>query len=805
MQVFPSSALAAGVIITSAVSSSVVHAKSYALEEILVTANMRESVLMRTPAAVTAFDSDTRAQLGIDGSLDLVARSPSLSITDYRVSIRGVGRPNLALGSDPGVGIYWDGVYNTQNGVFSYSNYFDIERIEVLRGPQGTLYGRNSIGGAINFISRKPTDELNGNVVAEVGNYDARTLQGLISGPVTENLSVLAALSHIKRDGFQTNTYNNHDIQQKDMQYGTLALRWTPTERWTNNLKLLAVDSDVRPANGYILEPFAREYLQTVNDVDTGEPLSFPGTYAGQNFANARQGMATDNPTARDESKISIDRDPQESQEREAAHWSSEYEFDQYLLKYIGGYSQSEYRLARDSDGITQAASGLDWSQLYFQGLPVSLFTGHELTPSDQQYTVDQESDFTSHDLQVHSNLEGSLNFIAGLYYYRSNEEQTIAYREYNDELIDTYRLFASVVDGPVSDDNFLYRGEADLKTTATAAYGQLDWAFTVDTTLTVGLRFSRDEKEGRDNTFVQFVGDPLDPVVYRKEKDDWTQSTWRLGIDHVLNQRHFLYAFAATGYRSGGFNLLKPTSNPDVDVVDPEDLLSIELGYKGTLLDNRLNVSTAAYYYDYQDLQVLKEDVVGGVGLRTFENADKAHAWGLETELTALLTEDLVFSGTWSYNGSEYDDFNSKDANACTIGPLAEGRSQDPLCTEDQDLEGNQFPLTPEHKVSANLVYHWQMMSLDWSVMGSYMYTSTQTMSAFNLDEYDKIDSWDRWDARLNLASPEGVWDVTAYVKNISDERNIVARTRPNTVTHNAAATLTDPRLYGLKLTYNF
>jgi iron complex outermembrane recepter protein len=796
---------AVAVMAISSLVSAATQAKSYALEEIVVTANMRESTLMQTPAALTAFDSNTRAQLGIDGSLDLVARSPSLSITDYRVSIRGVGRPNLALGSDPGVGIYWDGVYNTQNGVFHYSNYFDIERIEVLRGPQGTLYGRNSIGGAINFISRQPTDELSGNVVAELGNYDATTVQGLISGPVTDELSVLAALSHIKRDGFQTNTYNGHGIQEKDMKYGTLALRWTPGERWTHSLKLLAADSDIRPTNGYDLEPFEREFLQLTTDVDTGETLGFPGMYAKQNFANPRQGMVTDNPTVRDVSKISIDRDPYEIQEREAANWSSEYELDHYLLKYIGGYSQTKYRYGRDSDGITQEASGLDWSQMLFSGLPVSVFTGYELTPSDQQYTVDQEFDFTSHDLQIHSELEGSLNFIAGLYYFRSNEEQMVAYRQYNDELMDTYRFFAQFINGPVSDDNYLYRGVAELETTSTAAYGQVDWAFSDATTVTFGLRFSRDKKVGGDNTFVQFVGDPLNPTVYREAEDDWTQSTWRLGIDHVLNEQHFLYAFAATGYRSGGFNFLKPTSNPEVDVVEPEDLLSLELGYKGVLLDNRLNVSAAAYYYDYKDLQVLKQDVVSGIGLNTFENADKAYAWGLETELTALLTRNLIFSGTWSYNGNEYEEFISKDANACTIGPLAAGRSQDPLCTQDQDLKGNQFPLTPEHKVSANLVYHWQMLSLDWSATGSYMYTSEQTMSPFNVDEYDKIDSWDRWDARLSMASPEGVWDVTAYVKNISDDRHVIERPRPNPVGHNANATLTQPRVYGLKLSYNF
>ncbi|MCP4467288.1 MAG: TonB-dependent receptor, partial [Halieaceae bacterium] len=132
------------------------------LEELIVTATKRETTLMDTPASISAFDKDTLTQLGITGSEDLVANTPSLSITTFRVSIRGVGRPNLAVGSEPGVGIYWDGVYNTENGIFNYSEFMDIERIEVLRGPQGILYGRNSIGGAISFISKRPNAEWGG-------------------------------------------------------------------------------------------------------------------------------------------------------------------------------------------------------------------------------------------------------------------------------------------------------------------------------------------------------------------------------------------------------------------------------------------------------------------------------------------------------------------------------------------------------------------------------------------------------------------------------------------------------------------
>lgn len=154
-------------------STSPADVKNLTLEEIVVTANKRESLLLEAATAVSAFDARTLRQLGIQNALDIVVHTPSLSMTAHKISIRGVGRPNNAIGSDPGVGVYTDGVYNTENGSFRLANFFDIERIEVLRGPQGTLYGRNSIGGAINLISKTLGDEWDGEVVAEVGNYDA--------------------------------------------------------------------------------------------------------------------------------------------------------------------------------------------------------------------------------------------------------------------------------------------------------------------------------------------------------------------------------------------------------------------------------------------------------------------------------------------------------------------------------------------------------------------------------------------------------------------------------------------------------
>ncbi|NND69783.1 MAG: TonB-dependent receptor, partial [Halioglobus sp.] len=156
-------------------------------------------------------------------------------------------------------------------------------------------------------------------------------------------------------------------------------------------------------------------------------------------------------------------------------------------------------------------------------------------------------------------------------------------------------------------------------------------------------------------------------------------------------------------------------------------------------------------------------------------------------------------------WNDSEYKKFLSVDANACQSGPLREGRSLDPLCTEEQDLEGNQFPTMPEHKVSANLTFMWNIAELDWTLTTSYLYTDESWADAFNNPELDKIESYDVWNLRLAVSDADRVWRAEAFVRNLEDDREITGRGRPSTVTGNAQVDLQNPRVMGVNLEYNF
>ncbi|CAH0992136.1 Vitamin B12 transporter BtuB [Sinobacterium norvegicum] len=799
--------LAQSVAVATLLMSGVAGAEQLQLEEIVVTATKRSTNLMETSVAISAFDSSTIEDLGIKDAQDLAVNTPSLSVAPSRVSIRGIGRTNLALGSDPGVGLYVDGVYSTETDMFGASNFLDVERIEVLRGPQGTLYGRNSVGGAINFISKTPnSEELEGKVSAEVGNYDYTVYQGMVTGPLTDKLSAMLALSTMDRGGLQENEVNGQKYDEEASDYVSLSLQHMTTDRWMNTLKVSVRDSDKRRSQPYVISPYSRDYIQPVFDQDIGNFSNFPGLFPGQNATNPTQGYDRENPAVRDIDKVAVDFTPRESNKRKSATFISEFDFDDYQLKYTGGWSKFEYDEDYDNDGTNAANSGLNWDNISYYGVaPVSSFNGgYALTPSFQTRPFELASTTQSHELQLSSQFDSAVNFIGGLYYYNSEETQSLQFLEHNDGLMATYALYAGST-RPVSANNILYSGESELDTTSYAAYGQADWDITDATKITAGVRYSYDEKDGGDETYAQFVGDPADPYVTHEQKKDWSKVTGRLGIDHSLSENHFVYGFVATGYRSGGFNLMAPSETSEVDTVEPEELLSYEIGYKGGFMDNRINLATAFYYYDYQDLQVLKEDVVGGVPVKTFENAADATAWGIEGELTALLTEQLMLTGTYSYNQTEFGDYESIDSTACALGPEAAGNSGAALCTEPTDLTGNEFANSPAHQASVNLIYNWELLDLDWQALVSYQYTSEQYSSGFNVDEYDLIDSYDRWDARMTMGSAEQTWLVTAYVKNITDDRNVTFQGRPSTVSHTTSAALTDPRLIGLKLDYNF
>jgi iron complex outermembrane receptor protein len=433
------------------------------------------------------------------------------------------------------------------------------------------------------------------------------------------------------------------------------------------------------------------------------------------------------------------------------------------------------------------------------------------------------------------SNFSGNLNFIAGLYYYNNKESQYNDYVERGFGLMQgdaiakyhtgygpygvpettgaifglpgspafsVYELFAylpayqgkpalpyeATADGT---GGYLFYTQNELETTSTAVYGQLEYDLTDNLKITTGLRYSTDEKEGSDDVFAYLGLAKTQHMV----KDDWSKTTWRVQADWTIDSDSFLYAYAATGYRSGGFNLGSPTLD-EPDVVAPEELTAYEVGYKRSMLDNRINLTAAAYYYDYTDLQVTSTIIEAGKPVTAFDNAAEASITGFELSFDALITDNLMLNSSYSFNKSEYDDYSAIDSTACTI--LGE-------CAV-QDLTGNQLNMAPESKFSLNLIQYVELGDMGLlSLSAGYSWVGEQYTRSFNREDWDKVESYDNIDARVSWSSPEDTYEITAFVKNAGDERDMIYRSAPFPDTRGSSGEYTDPVTYAIQVRYNF
>lgn len=802
---------------------------------IIITTTKRATSLMETGQSVSAFSDTVLEMKGIDGAQDLVQNTPSLIMTSSRVSIRGVGRPNIALGSDPGVGIYNDGVYSTENGVFSYCNFCDIERIEVLRGPQGTLYGRNSVGGAINLISKAPEQEFGGYVNFDVGSHGYQVTQAQVTGAISEVFSGIATVSKLDTDGIQKNLANNELIDSQDRLYYSATIQADWSDNWTSSLRHSKNDRSGTPDNGYGNDPYKRDFVDGIFGL-----TNIPGFFNGAASINWFSGYQIENPAIENISNVNIDQTPTLDSEADRTVFINTVTVGDLDIKYTYGHSEFDFYKTTDADLGNAALGAVNFSEIFRQ---ITLFgfgadgvgqylpnplTGAPLTvASDLRFNFNQSSESSSHELLIASDYDGAFNFIAGLYLYENEEQQYTDYSEYGAGLasgdpiaaaykpigipldmgtfigfpgleLDFYQFLALVAGGlpyeRTADNNgaYLYYGLNNLKTTSEAIFGQFDYKVNDELTLTAGVRYSTDEKVGGDEIFTYLA---VPTGTTHSVKDDWSKTTWRLQADWQKDADTLLYAYIATGFRSGGFNL-GAASTADISVVAPEELTAYEVGYKKRLWDGDAKLSMTGYYYDYEDLQVLSSEVINGITTTKYSNAAAASVLGAEIELQTMLTDDLLVDVTYSYTDSEYDEFSAVDSSACAI--LGE--------CDIVDLAGNQLNLSPKNKFSLSILKYFPLEdSGEISVMLGYSAIGDQYGRAFNRDDWDKIDSYDRTDARINWLSPDGSWSVTAWVKNISDDRNFLTAGAPSTEAQVRTNEISDPRFYGLKVEYVF
>ena len=764
-----------------------------ALEEIIVTAEKRSASVQDVPIAVSAFDSQRRDNLGIVSHSDIANHTPSMTFqtNPNRVYIRGVGRVENSLGSEPGVATYRDGIYTAELGGVAESTFF-TDRVEVLRGPQGTLYGRNATGGAVNFVSKRPTSEFAGEVRAGVYSFDGYQLGLGLSGPIGERVRYRLATETDQNDGWIENVAGE-DVNDKGFTRAEAQVEFDITERLSAWVKYERAESDQNRTGAVMISPYNSE---------TPGPLVLDFFTDFQQLApNPQLGYEEPNPSASDIHKVNWDDPGYIDRTEDMVTLELKYDFDKMSLKYLYGYVDYQFEFGGDLDRTSR---------------------------EDIQYEtyLGQDERTNQHELQLISDLGGKVELILGAFYWDSENYQPLQAIVTDSTLFPTPviadpagEVCYCIVDAPANPDSIYYEQTGNLETESRAAYGQVDFYPAESWHFSAGLRYSEDEKTGSEFNRAIFDGQgvyapfftligmgwfntetptpgPQDRIAWditaggmsAEHQNEWDSTDWALGLDYTFANDNMIYGKVSTGYKAGGYAL--GTLLPDASV-DEEKVLAYEVGYKSEFERARLNL--AAYYYDYEDMQVPVDTFSNGVTTRRFENAEEATVWGVEAELQWAVTDAFTLFSTYSYMDTEITEMGQLIIDSTEEFPVP------------SDISGNELVQSPENQFSLVADYTWQMSPGDLKFVVSYVYKDNQFSSIFNRED-TQVDSFDRTDFRLSYLSNAYDLRVTAYVRNAFDEEIIESQTRSSYYTNNQlSASIQPPRIIGLEVNFGF
>ncbi len=837
---FPLCTLSAAVIASVALPAHAQDDDLFTLEEIVVTATKRATNLQDTPIAISAYSAESMEELGIQNAQDLVQHTPGLVINGTRVTIRGIGREQTSVGSDPGVSFNINGrvVTGDNIGVLDTSDMWDVAQVEVLRGPQGTLFGRNTVGGAINVTTAPATEDFEGAIEVEVGNYNSVETKLMLNGALSDKVQGRIALYNVERDGYQKNLADDRDFYNRNAQGGTLSLNVDWTDSFSSQFVAMGSSSRYRPE--------ARVNTSEYNTTS----IYLPNATINPNFLNP-----ISNPSLEDIDTVSFNGEMSGRLDEWSATLTNVLDIDGGTIKYIAGYSYWKYDNVVDAD-----KSGV-------------------ATFSQIDNVNDSLIESSSHEIQFLSDWAGDLQLVAGVFFYDETYHQRFSYEEKIDgrynrpvseidsdivnafafgcpyptdcNLIEAYdggqydsgvpSLFLGVpaYEGDPSGNNSTFWLDDTLDTQSAAVFGQLEYNVSDALTVTFGLRYSEDEKTVNETDWVYlesvipgvptvFEGDeftigaygmpvpggravnyfyattgasggfgfPVGSLIeWEGISNKWDSVDGRLGLDYVLDDDQMVYAYVATGYRSGGYSVGGNFTPGEFPAVDPESLIAYEFGYKGTMLDGRARLNAAVYLYDYEDMQLKSNELNAFTNtvLPVFKNAASASINGLDLEYQYLLTESFQVSGSYSYAEATYDDFT--DVNTLTENPT-------PVL---EDLSGNSLNRIPENKFSINGLYSTDLLEGNLDLLATYSWTDDMHTTQFNT-EVDKLDAYSRINLRATWTNAEDNVSVVAFVNNLEDERGELSVSQETQANGGSITkTFTVPRTFGAKVNYRF
>lgn len=710
-----------------------------AIEEVVVTARKREESLQDTPLAVTAFTGESMDDRGLTDVSQIADFSPSLSIDETSqfaatnsapsIFIRGIGVSDWALPVDPGVGLYLDNVYISRS-VGGVLDLLDLERVEVLRGPQGTLFGRNTIGGAISLTSIKPdTDAFHGYLEATVGNYNRRNIKGKVNVPINDSLAASFTGSIKNRDGYVKNSAGP-DLGDEDSQAFRVALRWQPMESLSFDLSYDYTREDEAPAP-WVLAAVDENGSQVAawNALRSGNPAvctdqTNPARLTNPSCMNA-QWLAgpfkthSAHRTSLDLTNSQIGEvEPRSELNLWGVGFTAQWDMsDSLTIKSISGYRENK-------DGY--------WSRDF------------DHTPLEVTTTVNsfEHQQFTQEFQLLGNNLDGRLNWILGLYYFEEEGRH-----------IDVVQLAGGPPFSPIVINN-----DVRVENESKSIFGQLTYDITETLHLTLGARYTDEEKnffiDGRTvNTGIPVVR--LLPLGWEQVTETRTDPHASLSYD--ISDGVMAYASYSRGFKGGGFTqrVFPPLSF--IPSFDPEVATVYEAGIKSVLLDQRLQLNAAVFHTDYEDVQVNASATVfnpSAIG-NVIANAAEADIDGVELEFTGIISESLRVEGSLVYMDARYTDTESFAVAAGINESLA-------------------FVNTPEWSGHIGLAYTWDLDNLGLvTLRGDSSFTSEVYNDAVNTELF-RQGGKTLHDIGLIWESLENKWRVALTVRNVSDKTYI-------------------------------
>ena len=717
------------------------------IEEIVVTAEKRESALQKTPVAITALTSSMVEERNLDDLRKISQLVPSMLFNtsggSAMIYMRGVGTDNNSVTAEPGVAMFVDGVYMGTTSEQS-ATFDNVERVEVLRGPQGTLYGRNSTGGNLNIFTKLPGAEPEFSASLLYGDHD-RVKASFSAGGVLVDDLLAARVSLVKDsdDGYSENLFNGDDVDHRDITSAMFSAVFTPTDTFEFILR------------GDWSETESDNPLWNYGEIVPDSGIS-PLLLGGQTGTGPR--------------KIRNNDDTDYDREFWGVSGTANWDIGDVTLRSITAYRETVNDGYYDTDGT-------DIPYIFI--------------------VQTQDSEMFSQEFNLLGSIGENVQWILGAYYF---DQETVS--QYEFDLPALQPVFEGIFEGifglpPGSLAGFLadpglnpFYGKRiaggpsaipfldftnSQDTRSTALFAQGTYHVSDRLRVTAGVRWTDDEKKSL-GTVVNNISP--DGCVDAKNEADWQETTYKLSADFDISDSAMLYGSYSTGYKSGGFN-----TGACNDSFDPETVDAFEVGLKSTLADGRLRLNLAAYVYDYDDYQaeIIRET------FSSVENAAKLENMGLELEFLWLPVHGLQIDGSVAIMDSEFEEFVSDDP----MTPVF----------ELVDASGNQTLRAPDLTYNVGLQYTLDLeRGGDITLRYEAAHKDDYYVTVFNND-FAQVDSHTLQNVR-GIWNVNSQWEVQAFVENLTDEDVPDSLTVGDTI-GGTANFWAPPRLWGVQLRY--